>query len=120
MHVIVFLIYVLLLPLISISASDNIKSILLYLHAIGLTCILYNAIHSVLSRSKDAKRTLNQEKDLYGLKHTLLNLQVPPATLWFNVGLWVDNTNLYPEACENLISKVARYANVQKNKSVLG
>ncbi|KAF7717427.1 Uncharacterized protein PECH_006420 [Penicillium ucsense] len=45
------------------------------------------------------------ESRVYGLDHALLNIQLPPATLWMNMGYW-KNTEDFPEACQALLDLV--------------
>ncbi|KAJ5483864.1 hypothetical protein N7539_006064 [Penicillium diatomitis] len=45
------------------------------------------------------------ESRVYGLDHALLNIQLPPATLWMNMGYWKD-TEDFPEACQALLDLV--------------
>ncbi|EFE39027.1 conserved hypothetical protein [Trichophyton verrucosum HKI 0517] len=52
-----------------------------------------------------------QDESLYGLDHAALNIQLPPTTMWMNMGYWKDNGSVQlPEACEALLDKVLRTA----------
>ncbi|OGE50312.1 hypothetical protein PENARI_c017G05967 [Penicillium arizonense] len=46
---------------------------------------------------------------LYGLDHAVLNIQLPPQSMWMNVGYW-EHTNNFPEACEALLEQVVTTA----------
>ncbi|KAF3401584.1 hypothetical protein F1880_010030 [Penicillium rolfsii] len=45
------------------------------------------------------------ESKVYGLDHALLNVQLPPPTMWMNMGYWKE-TNDFPEACQALLDQV--------------
>ncbi|PKX93157.1 uncharacterized protein P174DRAFT_372772 [Aspergillus novofumigatus IBT 16806] len=45
-------------------------------------------------------------KELYGLDHAILSVEVPPARgMWMNMGYW-KHTSHFPEACEALLEQV--------------
>lgn len=61
--------------------------------------------------NKDAQRTI----PVYGLSHAILNLQVPPTTMWMNMGYWNDQKEYpadFPRACVSLLRKVLAIADV--------
>ncbi|PKY01912.1 hypothetical protein P168DRAFT_272668 [Aspergillus campestris IBT 28561] len=51
------------------------------------------------------------EKKLYGLDHAILNLEVPPPSMWMNMGYW-EHTDSFREACEALLDQVLIAANL--------
>ncbi|KAJ5113489.1 hypothetical protein N7456_002023 [Penicillium angulare] len=44
--------------------------------------------------------------ELYGLDHAVLNIQLPPQTMWMNMGYWKKSTTAFPEACQALLDQV--------------
>ncbi|KAK9644636.1 hypothetical protein HCH54_007060 [Aspergillus fumigatus] len=49
---------------------------------------------------------LLEGKELYGLDHAILSVEVPPAKgMWMNMGYW-KHTSSFPEACEALLEQV--------------
>ncbi|EGD93524.1 hypothetical protein TESG_01069 [Trichophyton tonsurans CBS 112818] len=57
-----------------------------------------------------------QDDSLYGLDHAALNIQLPPTTMWMNMGYWKDNGSVQlPEACQALLEKVLRTAGLDVN-----
>ncbi|KAK8073155.1 hypothetical protein PG996_006503 [Apiospora saccharicola] len=46
---------------------------------------------------------------LYGLEHGKLNLELPPKSMWMNMGFWRD-TDDFPTACQALLVEVLRKA----------
>ncbi|KAJ5907898.1 hypothetical protein N7495_000580 [Penicillium taxi] len=52
---------------------------------------------------------------LYGLDHALLNVELPPKTMWMNMGYW-ESTSEFPKACQALLDQVLA-AGLQKEKS---
>ncbi|KAI9256229.1 S-adenosyl-L-methionine-dependent methyltransferase [Sporodiniella umbellata] len=110
-------IYALLLPLIATLSSGLFRTVLLYIHAIGLTCVVYNTL--LAARPNIGQKKDNQSKEMYGMRHVLLNIRFPPDTLWFNMGLWAPETTVYSEACEEVMSRVVQNSNIQQGESVL-
>ena len=54
--------------------------------AVGLTILLLPTLIKWIS-----KGTLGDEpikKKIYGLHHSILNIDVPPKTMWMNMGYW--------------------------------
>ncbi|KAJ5355498.1 uncharacterized protein N7496_012710 [Penicillium cataractarum] len=45
------------------------------------------------------------ESKVYGLDHAVLNVRLPPETMWMNMGYWEDTQN-FPEACQALLDQV--------------
>ncbi|KAJ5238601.1 hypothetical protein N7468_003220 [Penicillium chermesinum] len=43
--------------------------------------------------------------EMYGLDHAVLNIQLPPQTMWMNMGYW-ESTSDFPEACRSLLEQV--------------
>ncbi|KAJ5133987.1 uncharacterized protein N7443_004389 [Penicillium atrosanguineum] len=43
--------------------------------------------------------------DVYGLDHAVLNVRLPPQTMWMNMGYW-ESTAEFPEACQALLDQV--------------
>ncbi|KAI9470093.1 MAG: S-adenosyl-L-methionine-dependent methyltransferase [Benjaminiella poitrasii] len=103
-----------LLPVISIFTTGALKSICLYLHALGAACGIW-----LLTNSRQQQQQQSQD-ELYGISHPILsNLNMTPKTFWFNMGLWDKEGLSFPEACENLVDTVARKLNIQPNLSIL-
>lgn len=103
--------YICILPMISMYTFGWIQNILFYLHALGISCIIYLLFHPFPP---------NEENEIYGLRHILFNVELPPKTLWFNMGLW-DQPNLsFPQACENLVHRVANFIQMKSGSKVLG
>ncbi|KAI9376550.1 hypothetical protein BJX61DRAFT_325006 [Aspergillus egyptiacus] len=48
---------------------------------------------------------------LYGLDHALLNIPIPPPSMWMNLGYW-KNTTDFPTACAALLDQVLITANL--------
>ncbi|KAL2833293.1 hypothetical protein BDW59DRAFT_156795 [Aspergillus cavernicola] len=46
-----------------------------------------------------------QNSSLYGLDHAILNIPIPPPSMWMNLGYW-KNTNDFPTACATLLDQV--------------
>ncbi|CAG7930487.1 unnamed protein product [Penicillium olsonii] len=64
------------------------------------------------------KRALrNPTPKLYGLDHAVLNIQLPPQTMWMNMGYW-EHTDDFPEACEALLDQVLMTALSHETKSI--
>eukprot|EP00050_Salpingoeca_kvevrii_P014946 m.42046 g.42046 ORF g.42046 m.42046 type:complete len:343 (+) comp6072_c0_seq1:650-1678(+) len=61
--------------------------------------------------------------DVYGLDHALLNLQVPPPTLWLNLGYHDPNDTAndvsFAAACQALALELASAAQLQPGQSIL-
>ncbi|KAG2236772.1 S-adenosyl-L-methionine-dependent methyltransferase [Thamnidium elegans] len=108
----IFIGYVCIIPVISICTNGLIKDILLYSHALGISCILYLLINQV-------NTTTTEKNELYGLRHLLFNLRLPPTTLWFNMGLWDKPDLTFPQACENLVHAVAKVMDIKPVSTVL-
>ncbi|KAJ5320403.1 hypothetical protein N7508_000686 [Penicillium antarcticum] len=53
---------------------------------------------------------------LYGLDHAVLNIQLPPQSMWMNMGYW-EHTNDFPTACEALLEQVVTTALSTENAS---
>ncbi|KAJ5556824.1 hypothetical protein N7494_000739 [Penicillium frequentans] len=43
--------------------------------------------------------------ETYGLDHAVLNIQLPPRTMWMNMGYW-ESTSDFPGACRALLDQV--------------
>jgi hypothetical protein len=107
-----------ILPLIIIYTDGSIKSILLYLHALGIASIIYLLVNLPPASIKETQPT--GQNEIYGLRHLLFNLELPPKTLWFNMGLWDKEGLSFPEACENLVHTVAEKMDIKPASTVLG
>ncbi|KAI7905583.1 S-adenosyl-L-methionine-dependent methyltransferase [Cokeromyces recurvatus] len=91
--------------------TDYLKSILLYLHAIGAAYGVLFIIHF----SQD-----NKGGEMYGVLQPILsNINMVPKTLWFNMGLWNKPNLSFPEACENLVNEVTTKLNIQPYSTIL-
>ncbi|KAI7895598.1 S-adenosyl-L-methionine-dependent methyltransferase [Mucor mucedo] len=106
--------YICILPVISSYTDGWIQHVLLYLHALGVSCMLYLLVNPATSDNNEV-----DENEIYGLRHLLFNLELPPKTLWFNMGLWDKPGLSFPQACENLVHKVAQFINIKPMSSVL-
>lgn len=102
--------YLSLIPVVSIYTDGLIKEILLYLHAIILTCLVLEY----------GTESTTGKHEIYGLRHILFNLELPPKTLWFNMGLWNKPNLTFPEACENLVHAVIEFIDLKPVSTVLG
>ncbi|KAI8333241.1 S-adenosyl-L-methionine-dependent methyltransferase [Blakeslea trispora] len=60
-----------------------------------------------------------QQSELYGLRNLLVNLELPPKSAWFNMGLWNQPNLTYSQACQNLVCKVTEQCSLQSNSSIL-
>lgn len=49
--------------------------------------------------------------EVYSLDHGQLNVQMPPPTMWMNMGYWKDTTD-FPTACEALLFEVLKKASL--------
>lgn len=61
--------------------------------------------------------------EMYGLQHTLYNIDVSPQAYWFNMGLWDEQNMGFAEACRALVQKVMDALddrNKMRNSRVLG
>ena len=104
--------YASILPCIVLYTSDHSQQVLLYLHAIGMTIIIVFLFNQPMQET--------QQSELYGLRNLLVNLELPPKSAWFNMGLW-DRPNLnYSQACQNLVREVTEQCAIQPNSSILG
>ncbi|KAL4767674.1 hypothetical protein BDW60DRAFT_146129 [Aspergillus nidulans var. acristatus] len=56
---------------------------------------------SILRKSKST----TSASSVYGLDHAVLNLPVPPPSMWMNLGYWKDTTD-FPTACAALLDQV--------------
>ncbi|RDW56383.1 hypothetical protein BP5796_13205 [Coleophoma crateriformis] len=60
------------------------------------------------SNGKVDRRT---KRPLYRADHSILNIPLPPQSLWMNMGLWKD-TEDFPTACRALLEEVLKSAQV--------
>jgi hypothetical protein len=93
-----------LLPILFLQERGLIRDVLLYLHAFCIPFII----------------TSSSSNDLYGLKHFIFNLELPPRTLWFNMGFWESPNATFPEACAHLVKTVIKNMNLNRESNVLG
>ena len=102
-----FFAYIALLPVIHLTTSGIAHDIGLYLHAIGLAWALFEEF---------------SDGEMYDLRHVIFNLEIPPRTLWFNMGLWNDDdeTMHFSEACERLVEAVLQQMQLKRATRVLG
>ncbi|KAI8970003.1 S-adenosyl-L-methionine-dependent methyltransferase [Mycotypha africana] len=105
--------YLSCLPWIAWSTDGSLNMMLTYLHAVGVCILLYVLFF--------ASATLAEQKtnDLYGLRHILFNVELPPKTMWFNMGLWDKKGIRFPTACENLVHAVVSKMDMKAGSSVL-
>ncbi|KAI8976206.1 S-adenosyl-L-methionine-dependent methyltransferase [Pilobolus umbonatus] len=90
------------------------QTVLAYVHGF----ILCMSVYVYLNTYHGEKSSKNNE--MYGLQHTLFNIEIPPRTYWFNMGLWDKENLTYPQACENLVVTVAEIIGIQPNSTILG
>ncbi|KAI9323200.1 hypothetical protein BX666DRAFT_20037 [Dichotomocladium elegans] len=102
------LVYVALLPVILMTTAGMLRIILAYMHAFGLACII------LLGSAKPRKT------GMYKLRNAMFNLELPPKTLWFNMGLWDTPNMKYADACVKLAQKVADAMQLKPETQVLG
>jgi hypothetical protein len=105
-----------ILPCVLLFTNGAVQNGLLYLHALGMTCVVYFLIHYE-SIQEDQ---IVDKNELYGLRHLIFNLDFEPKTLWFNMGLWDASDLSFPEACERLVHAVVSKLNIKPNSTVLG
>ncbi|KAJ5570861.1 hypothetical protein N7535_004521 [Penicillium sp. DV-2018c] len=68
---------------------------------------------------KFLKRALRKPRvNVYGLDHAVLNIPLPPQTMWMNMGYW-EHTNDFPEACQALLDQVLAAALSTEPKSAV-
>ncbi|KAJ5714931.1 uncharacterized protein N7483_012112 [Penicillium malachiteum] len=53
--------------------------------------------------------------ELYGLDHAVLNIELPPQTMWMNMGYW-ESTTHFPDACRALLDRVLSKADLLKDQ----
>ncbi|KAI8141815.1 hypothetical protein BJV82DRAFT_163119 [Fennellomyces sp. T-0311] len=99
------LVYVALLPVIQLGTTGIVHDISLYFHAIGLAWTLLVGF---------------SQGQMYNLRHVTFNLEIPPKTLWFNMGLWSDDTIHFSDACERLVVAVLEQMRLKRSTHVLG
>ncbi|KAL4986431.1 hypothetical protein BDW68DRAFT_198021 [Aspergillus falconensis] len=58
---------------------------------------------NLLSLFRKSKRA--NGASLYGLDHAVLNLPLPPPSMWMNLGYWKDTTD-FPTACAALLDQI--------------
>ncbi|KAI7849992.1 S-adenosyl-L-methionine-dependent methyltransferase [Circinella umbellata] len=117
------LIYIATLPILSFTTTGILHSILLYCHALGLAWQLFQWFQSSPSI---------QQKDMYNFRNVIFNLEIPPKTLWFNMGLWYDTNDNdkqqqqlqekdmnYSAACERLVEAVLEEIEMKPGSRVL-
>ncbi|KAJ5501557.1 hypothetical protein N7453_006374 [Penicillium expansum] len=65
------------------------------------------------------KRALRKpQASVYGLDHAVLNIQLPPQSMWMNMGYWEYTTD-FPTACQALLDQVLAAAlSTEKASSV--
>ncbi|KAJ5949669.1 hypothetical protein N7454_001253 [Penicillium verhagenii] len=56
--------------------------------------------------------------ETYGLDHAVLNIQLPPQTMWMNMGYW-ESTSDFPEACQALLHQVLSAGLLQSKSQCL-
>ncbi|KAL4963260.1 uncharacterized protein BDV14DRAFT_202090 [Aspergillus stella-maris] len=54
---------------------------------------------------RSIKNTTTPAEAFYGLDHAVLNIPLPPPSMWMNLGYWKD-TNDFPIACAALLDQV--------------
>lgn len=64
-------------------------------------------------------RLIVASKYTYALDHALLNLQLPPPTMWMNMGWWDTTTSTLPEASENLLRRLLQAADIPTGSRIL-
>ena len=54
--------------------------------AVGLTILLSSTLIRWISKGTPGDEPI--KKKIYGLHHAILNIDVPPKTMWMNMGYW--------------------------------
>ncbi|KAL4870707.1 hypothetical protein BDV12DRAFT_207413 [Aspergillus spectabilis] len=54
---------------------------------------------------KSTPQPQRQETSLYALDHALLNIPLPPPSMWMNMGYWKDTAD-FPTACASLLDQI--------------
>ncbi|KAL4809109.1 hypothetical protein BDV18DRAFT_133969 [Aspergillus unguis] len=60
---------------------------------------------STTMKNKHDKKGNEDEDSIYALDHALLNIPLPPPTMWMNMGYWKNATD-FPTACAALLDQV--------------
>ncbi|KAI9491583.1 S-adenosyl-L-methionine-dependent methyltransferase [Zychaea mexicana] len=121
--------YAALLPgLCLVTTTGPLRDIAIYLHAFGLAWLLF---------FQTSSSSPQQGSDMYNLRHVMFNLEIPPKTLWFNMGLWDANESgginsdngkssdddrchmKYSDACEKLVEAVLERMEMKHASNVL-
>ncbi|KAI9272920.1 S-adenosyl-L-methionine-dependent methyltransferase [Phascolomyces articulosus] len=120
-------VYLASLPILYLITTGIIRDIVLYLHALGLAWLLFSFTPSSTTQPNGG------QNDMYDLRHVTFNLEIPPKTLWFNMGLWYDDDNeqdnknnkenekhmKYSHACERLVEAVIQQMEMKHSSRVL-
>ncbi len=54
--------------------------------AVGLTILLSSTFIKWILKGSLGDKPI--KKKIYGLRHAMLNIDVPPKTMWMNMGYW--------------------------------
>ncbi|KAE8350116.1 hypothetical protein BDV28DRAFT_163192 [Aspergillus coremiiformis] len=69
-------------------------------YLIGLLSMILRLIERIIQYVIGA-----DDKQLYSLDHAILSMEVPPRSMWMNMGYW-KNTSSFTKACEALLDQV--------------
>ncbi|KAJ0414961.1 hypothetical protein BJY00DRAFT_294144 [Aspergillus carlsbadensis] len=64
-----------------------------------------NPLRWLASLLRTQQQTPAVQESFYGLDHALLNITLPPPSMWMNLGYW-KNTTSFPTACAALLDQV--------------
>ncbi|KAL3491465.1 hypothetical protein BJX62DRAFT_124690 [Aspergillus germanicus] len=64
-----------------------------------------NPLRWLTSLLHNQQQTPAVQESFYGLDHALLNITLPPPSMWMNLGYWEDTTS-FPTACAALLDQV--------------
>ena len=58
--------------------------------AVGLTILLSSTLIKLIPKGTRGDEPIKEK--IYGLHHAILNMDVPPKTMWMNMGYWEVGT----------------------------
>ncbi|KAI8584556.1 hypothetical protein K450DRAFT_216885 [Umbelopsis ramanniana AG] len=104
--------FILLAPILyHFSSPPALSVVILYAHSasiiIWLTSIpeIRLLLQTVLGFSS-GRALSHSPSEMYGLQHTLYNIDVSPQGYWFNMGLWDEKNMVFADGCRALVHKV--------------
>ncbi|KAL7272642.1 hypothetical protein RUND412_004543 [Rhizina undulata] len=82
-----------------------------------VTALLLRPILKLISKRITWRGRSDEDANIYGLEHALLNLQLPVESMWMNMGYWKD-TDDFAVACKNLLLYLLRESGILNEKRV--